>query len=128
MTCACGCEASSSELIPGKGKQLTCLECGASWFSDGPQAKAVKGVGEEPAFVLTPPEDKPRRQHRARPQAEQPEKPINVVALARRRLREVKREIKRLRKLEAERDQLQRVINAADGKPVAVVTELRRSG
>ena len=126
MTCACGCDATSSELIPGKGKQLTCLECGASWFSDGPQAQSVK---EADAFVLTPPEDKPKRQRGGRPlQAKQPDKPINVVSLARRRLREVKREIKRLRKLEAERDQLQRLINAADGKPVAVVTELRRSG
>lgn len=50
--------------------------------------------------------------------------PKDVVRLARKRLVEVKREIARLRKLEVERDQLTRLLDAADGKPRAVVRDL----
>lgn len=42
--------------------------------------------------------------------------PINVVREARKRLREIHREIKRLRKLETERDELMRLLDAAQPK------------
>lgn len=41
-------------------------------------------------------------------------KPVDVIKLARKRLREVRREIKRLEKLRAEEEQLTRLLNAAD--------------
>lgn len=50
--------------------------------------------------------------------------PPNVLKLARARLRAVESEIRRLKKLEAERDELRRLIDAATNKPRAVVREL----
>lgn len=50
--------------------------------------------------------------------------PKDVVKLARARLREVKRELRRMRGLEEERAELERLINAAENKPRAVVREL----
>jgi hypothetical protein len=58
------------------------------------------------------------------------EKPQDIVKLARARLREVEREIKRLQKLEKERDELRRLIDAAwvahatDNNPRAVVRDI----
>ncbi len=52
------------------------------------------------------------------------QKPINVVKAAKRRLREVKKEITRLRKLERERDELTRLITAAEQKPCAIVRDI----
>ncbi len=46
-----------------------------------------------------------------------PLKPVDVVKLARARLREVERDIKRLKKLEVERDELKRLLDAAAHKP-----------
>lgn len=48
----------------------------------------------------------------------------NVVRIARERLRDVEREIKRLRALEKERDELKRLIEAAATKPRPVVRAL----
>ena len=66
-----------------------------------------------------------------RPSGTQPRKaqplgpPPNVVKLARERLREVEKELRVRRKLEAERDELKRLIAAATNKPrAAVVREL----
>lgn len=53
--------------------------------------------------------------------------PKNIVQLARARLREVKAEVRRLRALEKERDQLERLIEAATNKPRATVREIKRS-
>lgn len=50
--------------------------------------------------------------------------PADVIKLARARLRDVEREIKRCKALEKERDQLRRLLDAADNKPRAVVREL----
>lgn len=50
-----------------------------------------------------------------------PPKPKDIVKLARARLREVNREIARIRKLEKERDELARLVEAADNKPLAPV-------
>ncbi len=52
------------------------------------------------------------------------EKPLNVVKAAKARLRDVEREIKKLRALEKERDELRRLLDAATNKPRAVVREL----
>ncbi len=51
-------------------------------------------------------------------------KPIDVIKLARRRLREVERDIRRIKALERERDELKRLLDAADNRPRAVVREL----
>lgn len=53
-----------------------------------------------------------------------PAKPLNVVKLALARLREVDREIKHLRKLEEERCELRRLLDAAKAKPRANLREL----
>lgn len=53
--------------------------------------------------------------------------PKNVVALAKARLREVKAELRRMKSLEKERDQLQRLVEAAENKPRAIVREIKRS-
>lgn len=51
-------------------------------------------------------------------------KPVDVVKLARTRLREVERDIKRLKKLETERDELKRLLDAAAHKPRATIRSL----
>lgn len=43
--------------------------------------------------------------------------PVNVVKLAKARLRDVERELKRMRLLEGERDELRRLLDAATRKP-----------
>ena len=55
-----------------------------------------------------------------------PAEPLDVLRAARARLRFLNAEIKKLRKLESERAQLTRLLDAADGKPAAVV-QLKRS-
>jgi hypothetical protein len=47
--------------------------------------------------------------------------------MAKARLREVKSELRRMKALEKERDELERLIGAAEGKPRAVVREIKRS-
>lgn len=101
------------------------------------------------AIIATPPEPKVAAQESQKSKRSKPENPDatpkaqpkldgrraesrdltpqDVVKLAKRRLREIKRELKALRKLEAEKSQLERLVNAADGRPVAVVRELKRS-
>lgn len=51
-------------------------------------------------------------------------RPIDVIKLARARLRDVEREIKRLQKLEVERDELKRLLDAA-ARPLAVVRQMK---
>ena len=53
--------------------------------------------------------------------------PKNVVALAKARLREVKSELRKLKALEKERAELERLIAAAENKPRAVVREIKRT-
>ncbi len=52
------------------------------------------------------------------------DKPINVLKAAKARLRDVNRELKRLGKLEVERDELKRLIHAAENKPCAIVRDI----
>lgn len=58
--------------------------------------------------------------------------PKNVVKLAKQRLRDIKKEIRKLKQLEKERAELERLIEAAEGRQVrsvggAVVGSIKRS-
>ena len=53
--------------------------------------------------------------------------PKDVVKMAKRRLREVRREIKQLTKLRKEEQELTRLIDAAEGKQLAVVRDIKRT-
>ncbi len=59
--------------------------------------------------------------------AEKPISPREVVRLAKRRRRDIKAELKHHARLENELAQLERLIEAAEGKPLAVVTDMRRA-
>lgn len=75
--------------------------------------------------ALTPARQAPdaaRPKHKPAPQKLPP--PPNVLKLARARLRAVERELKRLRRLEQEHDELRRIIDAATNKPRAVVRQI----
>jgi hypothetical protein len=56
----------------------------------------------------------------------EPDAPLDVLKLAKQRLKVVKSELKRMAKLQTELEQLTRLINAAEGKPLAVVRDLPR--
>lgn len=86
---------------------------GATAFVPGPEARTPAPVAVSPKTVEAP--------HRAQAK---PIKPVDVVKMARARLRDVDREIKRLKKLEIERDELKRLIDAATGKPLAIVRSM----
>ena len=79
-------------------------------------------TSDGPVFVELP---EPAPVHR--PAAKNKPAPKNIVALAKARLREVKKELKVKKALEKERDELERLIAAADSKPRAVVTNLKRT-
>lgn len=72
-------------------------------------------------------EERTAEKPRSAPKPQDVTKPVNVIKLARARLAEVKREIKRLRKLEAEQKELERLLDAARGKRLATVRELKRA-
>ena len=76
-------------------------------------AEAFEAVQHEPARPT-----QPRRK---------PPAPKNVVALAKARLKEIMLELKRMPPLEKERDELRRLIAAAENKPLATVREIKRS-
>lgn len=56
-----------------------------------------------------------------------PAAPKNVVALAKARLREVKAELRRLKALEKEKGELERLIAAAENKPKTNLREIKRT-
>lgn len=65
------------------------------------------------------------REHKSKPAVS--DKPVNVVRLAKARLRVLDKEIARIRKLEKERDELRRLVAAAEQKrTLAPVRELTR--
>ena len=53
--------------------------------------------------------------------------PKNVVALAKARLRDVKAELRRLKALEKEKGELERLIAAAENKPKPNLREIKRT-
>lgn len=95
------------------------------WTPNG-LVPAVSSSGQ--ALSRPPEEDEeddalppPRPQRAAKPLA-----PRNVIALAKARLREVKKELRVKARLEKERDELERLLAAAQ-KPRAVVREIKRT-
>lgn len=52
--------------------------------------------------------------------------PKNIVRAAKARVKEIERDLKRLAALQVERDQLRRLIAAAEGKPVGVVVGIAK--
>jgi len=110
----------SSEFIGiGKGIVKRCIDCGEIVKDvDRPAAEQSHS-----ASVPATPPAKSGKKSTAAPKS----KPVDVIKLAKQRLREVRRELKTMRKLEAEQARLERLLNAADGKPAAVVRELRAS-
>jgi len=91
-------------------------DCGHVWTPESETRSAQTRTQTKPA------EPAPQEARRSRETKRQ--RPINVIAEAKRRLRELNSEIARLRKLEKERDQLKRLLAAAE-KPDAQVTSLR---
>lgn len=77
----------------------------------------------ETAQVQVPPENvAPTRQRKPRARVES----FDVIKAAKARLRELDRQIRQLKKLEKEREQLKRLLDAAQGRP-AEVKRLRAS-
>jgi len=66
------------------------------------------------------------RPNKQRAQKQKQDKPLNVLRAAKARLKQVRSEIKTLRKLEQEERELSRIIKAAE-TPVAEVTPIRKS-
>lgn len=99
------------------GKSVfTCLDCGAV------EASAIEATSSEDAAnegVQTAARHVAPPKVPLAPVATAAE-PINVLRLARQRLRVVERELKVRAKLEAERDELKRLIDAATRKPAHV--------
>jgi hypothetical protein len=90
--------------------------------ADGPDDDDDDDDGEDARESSPPP--RPLKAPPARAQAITPK---DVVKLARTRLREVEKDLKRLRRLEVERDELRRLLDAAKTKPRGVVREIKRS-
>lgn len=90
-------------------------------YREGVEESAISGAtAQVPGPVPVSPQAVHVTAHRAPVATVQPKpmslSPRDVVRLARRRLREVKADIKRLGKLQKEREQLERLLLAADGK------------
>lgn len=91
-----------------------------------PAVGVIPNPGQErPGAVLEAPSDTPLEAP-AKALRKTKAAPKNVVALAKARLREVKRELRTKKALEKERDELQRLIAAAENKPRAVVTDIKQ--
>jgi hypothetical protein len=120
---ACGACGASGFRVRAEDTRtvFTCRSCGA--VSAKQQTAPVRANDEDGDDGDMAPVIAKRAQ---KPQAQKPStsKPIDVLKLARARLREVERELRTKRKLEAERDELKRIISAAEGKP-GVVRSIR---
>lgn len=92
--------------FPGRG--LVPVESAAPVLTliETPSHDEDDSEDEWPAVVESP-RRKPAQRKAATPS------PANIISLAKRRLRDVERELARLRKLEVERDELRRLIAAA---------------
>lgn len=89
-----------------------CNSCSASVPVVDVEDEASAGVRAAPPATVRP-------GTRPAPAPAKPDAPVNVVKLARARLRVVEREIKARQKLETERDQLRRLLAAAQGPKAA---------
>ncbi len=79
------------------------------------------------ASLFRPPQDAAQAPQAAAKTPAVSDKPLNVVKAAKARLKAVNSEIKRLRKLEAERDELVRLLAAAHNKPRANLRDISLS-
>ena len=114
----CGSTYLGTRVEPMVGAIRFCRDCEHVMPQDEdprPQPQAVATPG--PAAVHTAETKRPKREP-------QPDAPANPVPAMKARLRWLDSEIRRLRKLEAERETLAHILSAASGKPVAVVREL----
>ena len=90
----------------------------------GAQAENFQAVYDPPAEA----EVAPRPSSKKSPAAPAKEvSPKNILALAKARLRDVKAELRRMKALEKERGELERLITAAENKPRAVVRDIKRT-
>jgi len=108
------------------GTWVPALTSGATTFSNAQNA----GVDEfaQTLQYASPPPGLPRAQPPQAAPAPKPSKPLkttNVLALAKARLKDVKKELRRMNALEKERAELERLIVAAQTKPKAVVSALK---
>lgn len=126
MKCGkCGSSEIGARVSPYGGKEWFCRVCDTPVSVDqGAPSAAARRQDEPPRSVDDSPraEAAPRRAQRTTAQPQ--DAPENPVPAMRRRLRWLDSEIRRLRKLERERESLSRILSAASGKPVAVVREL----
>lgn len=129
MKCGkCGSSEIGARVSPYGGKEWFCRVCDTPVNVDhGAEADAVRRQDEPPKAAAEQPriESAPRRAQKTNPAPQ--DAPPNPVPAMRSRLRWLDSEIRRLRKLERERESLSRILSAASGKPVAVVRELKRS-
>jgi hypothetical protein len=91
----------------------------------------VAGLDDEFAQTLqyaSPPPSFPRAEPAAPPPTIKPSKALkttNVLALAKARLKDINKELRRMKALEKERAELERLIAAAQTKPRAVVSAIK---
>jgi hypothetical protein len=82
------------------------------------RAAIERGVAPEPVV------EQPAQPTQSKQQ--KPAGPVDVIKLARQRLKEVRSELKRMKKLQAEEQRLTRLLAAADGKQLATVRDISR--
>ena len=123
MRCAaCGHEDVPLTRIAADGRLIRqCQKCQAQLAEP---AEIHGGPPQAPPKPVEPPPIGRRTRRRA---AADGSAPLDIVKAAKARLRWLNRGLKRLKKLEQERTELQRLLDAASGKP-AVVRNIKRTG
>lgn len=102
------------------------------WTAGGfvPANGHVPNAGETKGGFASSDQDIGTSEYVPMPQARKPAPklaPKNVVALAKARLRDVKTELRRLKALEKEKGELERLIAAAENKPKPNLREIKRT-
>jgi hypothetical protein len=102
------------------------------WTAGGfvPANGHVPNAGETKAGFASSDQDIGTSEYVPTPRARKPASnlaPKNVVALAKARLRDVKTELRRLKALEREKGELERLIAAAENKPKSNLREIKRT-
>lgn len=126
MKCGkCGSSEIGARVSPYGGKEWFCRVCDTPVSVDqsAPET-AARRQDEPPRSVGEPPREQAAPHRAQKTAAPTQDVPPNPVPAMRSRLRWLDSEIRRLRKLERERESLSRILSAASGKPVAVVREL----
>lgn len=120
MNCTgCGHDVQPVTMFTAEGLVYRCPRAECNSLLGRPEPEPEPSA-EEPVIHV------PQRPAQTKPK--QVPATFNVVKAARARLREVERQIKRLRKLEKERDELKRLLSAARAEPkTATVKSLRAS-